>query len=864
MRLVIVESPAKAKTINKYLGSDYMVMASYGHIRDLLSKDGSVQPDSGFSMTWELSDRGKQCIKDITQTLSSCDELLLATDPDREGEAISWHIKEVLKERNNLKIPYKRIVFHEITKNAIKNAMEHPRDIDQRLVDSYLARRALDYLVGFTLSPILWRKLPGSKSAGRVQSVALRIIVDREAEIEVFESEEYWSIDAKFKATNGRLFSAKLTHYNGEKLEKFSIQNTLHAHEVRDVLLNQKFQVTSVEKKTVKRNPSPAFITSTLQQEASRKLGFVAKKTMQVAQKLYEGVKVAAETKALITYMRTDSINLSKESIDSIRALVDEKYGSKFVPEKPRVYQTKVKNAQEAHEAIRPIDVTVTPDSLHGMIDDDLLKLYSLIWKRTVSSQMSSAEFNQVQVDISDIDSGKNTFRAAGSTLIFEGFLAVYSEGKDESNQVEAEVDGILPPLTTADSTSINMLDANQHFTMPPPRYSEASLVKKLEELGIGRPSTYASILQVLRDRGYVKFEKKYFTPEIRGRLVTSFLLNFFQKYLEYGFTADLEQFLDDISNGSKTKLEILQDFWSGFLSNVEQTKDIKISDVIDKLNETLKTVLFLTDENGNSLKVCPDCKEGELSLKMGRFGAFVGCSRYPDCAYIRRLDVSAAALSPEDIVINSEYPKVMGIDPNDGKEITLRKGPYGLYLQKDVAEDTVAITEEVKESKAAKKKAATKKSAAEDTAAMQDEAPTETKKKTRKKKIAKAKPIRVSIPSFLDPNTCDLDTAIQLLQLPKTIGTHEGDEVKIGIGRFGPYVLFREKYASVRKPDNFLNMPLESAIEIIAKKELRSRKKADAGETITKTKAAAVKSKPATTKRKAAAKRVTSKRTNE
>lgn len=787
MRLLIVESPAKAKTINKYLGSDYKVIASYGHIRDLLSKDGSVRPDANFSMRWELSDRGKKCIKDITQQLKTCDELLLATDPDREGEAISWHIKEVLNESKKLKIPYKRIVFHEITKNAIKNAIEHPRNIDQCLVDSYLARRALDYLVGFTLSPILWRKLPGSKSAGRVQSVALRIIVEREIEIEAFKSEEYWTIEAKFETKNGKLFNAKLTHYNSQKLEKFSIKDEDSANKIREDLLKQNFVVKSLEKKTVKRNPAPAFITSTLQQEASRKLGFGAKKTMQIAQKLYEGVNINGEILALITYMRTDSVNLSKESVENIRNLIVEKYGNNFIPEKPRIYHTKVKNAQEAHEAIRPIDVSITPDSLNGNIDNDLLKLYALIWKRTVASQMSSAEFSQVQVDISNINSS-NIFRAIGSTLIFDGFLKIYAEGKDDDNQSDDPEDGILPPLEKDEITLLKNLDSNQHFTIPPPRFSEASLVKKLEELGIGRPSTYATILQVLQDRGYVKLEKKYFIPEVRGRLVTSFLLNFFEQYLEYGFTADLEQSLDDISNGNKTKIEILKDFWIGFSDNVNQTKEIKVSDVIDKLNESLKNILFTKDDNNNIIKICPECKQGELSLKIGRYGSFVGCSRYPDCNYVRKLDITTTAENISTAEIEpSEYPKVLGVDPIDGKEITMRKGPYGLYLQKD-ASDIEIPTIDVKK---------------------------------KRKSSSKLKPIRSSIPKFIDPQKCDLNTAVQLLQLPKTLGIYDGEEVKIGIGKFGPYVLFRGKYVSIKNHNNFINMTLDDAIKLLENKKI-------------------------------------------
>lgn len=780
MRLVIVESPAKAKTINKYLGSEYTVIASYGHIRDLLSKDGSVQPDNDFFMKWEMSDRGKKCIQDISKQLKSCDELLLATDPDREGEAISWHIKEVLKEGNKLNIPFKRIVFHEITKNAIKEAIAHPRDIDQCLVDSYLTRRALDYLVGFTLSPILWRKLPGSKSAGRVQSVALRIIAERESEIEAFKSEEYWTIEAKFETKNHKIFNAKLQHFNGKKLEKFSITNAQQANEVKEILTSQNFTVSSVEKKTIKRNPAPAFITSTLQQEASRKLGFGAKKTMQIAQKLYEGIDVEGENKALITYMRTDSVHLSNESIGTIRNLINTKYGSEYVPEKPRFYQTKVKNAQEAHEAIRPVDADITPELLNGKIDADLFKLYSLIWKRAIASQMASAEFDQVQVDISS-NTSNNVFRAVGSTLIFDGFLKIYAEGQDDSNQQD-EDDGILPPLAIDDDLLTKNLDAVQHFTSPPPRFSEASLVKKLEELGIGRPSTYATILQVLQDRGYVKLEKKYFAPEIRGRLVTSFLISFFSKYLEYGFTADMEQSLDDVSNGNKSKIDILKDFWSGFYNNVEQTKEIKISDVINKLNESLKSVLFMADENGQTSRVCPECKTGELSLKIGRYGSFIGCSRYPDCRYVKKLDLAVNSDEGQQAAIeSSEYPKVIGIDPADKCEISVRKGPYGLYIQKDLKIE-----------------------------------PVEESKSKRKAKPQAPKPARASIPKFLDVQNIEINTAISLLQLPKVLGSHEGEDVKVGIGRFGPYVFFKGKYVSIPKPERTLELSLDEAVELI------------------------------------------------
>jgi DNA topoisomerase-1 len=780
MRLVVVESPAKAKTINKYLGTGYKVIASYGHIRDLLSKDGSVRPEDDFSMVWDVNAASVKHLKNISDQLKGCDELLLATDPDREGEAISWHIKELLQEKKTLKVPFKRIVFHEITKSAIKEAIANPRDIDTALVDAYLARRALDYLVGFTLSPILWRKLPGSRSAGRVQSVALRIIVDREVEIEAFEKKEYWSLEAKFEAKNKKIFNARLTHCNGQKLEKFSIIDAEKANSLRESLQKQSFSVISVEKKVVKRNPAPAFITSTLQQEASRKLGFSTKKTMQLAQNLYEGVDVGGETTALITYMRTDSVNLSKDAIEKIRELILQKYGKDFLPASPRIYQTKVKNAQEAHEAIRPVDVSIAPDALKGKLSADLHKLYSLIWKRALASQMSSAEFDQVQVDISDDQ--KNIFRANGNTLKFEGFIKVYVEGKDDQ-QEEEEEEGVLPPLEKGDQTPLHKLDALQHFTIPPPRFSEASLVKKLEELGIGRPSTYATILQVLQDRGYAKLINKFFVPEIRGRLVTTFLTNFFEKYLGYGFTAELEQSLDDVSNGSKSKLDILKQFWKEFSENVDQTKEIKISDVIDKLNDALGTFLFQT-ENGIS-RTCPECKAGELSLKMSRFGSFIGCSRYPECNYVKKLDSSPVTEGDAAMVRSSEYPRFLGVDPVDNAEIVLKKGPYGLYIQKDKKTENPPT-------------APTGKS---------------------KKKVPAEKPLRASLPSFVNAESISLETALTLLQFPKTIGQHEGEDVKLGIGRYGPYVFFKGKYVGAPKSEAFFSMTIQDAINLIQSK---------------------------------------------
>ena len=766
MRLVIVESPAKAKTINKYLGSDFKVMASYGHIRDLLAKDGSVLPENDFSMVWEMSARGKKCVQDIIKQLKNCDELLLATDPDREGEAISWHIKEVLQEAKKLKVPFKRIAFHEITKSAIKSAIENPRDIDNSLVDAYLARRALDYLVGFNLSPILWRKLPGSKSAGRVQSVALRIIVDREIEIESFEKKEYWTIEGKFIAPDKKTFSAHLTHHRGNKLDKFSIKNEQEALAIKNELVND-FVVGKVESKIVKRNPSPAFITSTLQQEASRKLGFSAKKTMQLAQNLYEGVDIEGETKALITYMRTDSINLSTDAVKKIRSVIEGKYGKDFVPSKPRVYNTKVKNAQEAHEAIRPVDASIIPDSLEGKLSNDQLKLYTLIWKRAVACQMSSAEFNKVQVDL--CDANENVFRANGNTIVFEGFLKVYVEGQDDPDENE---EGLLPSLKEGDDTPTKKIDALQHFTTPPPRFSEASLVKKLEELGIGRPSTYATILQVLQDRGYVKLVKKYFVPEIRGRLVTSFLMNFFSHYLEYGFTADLEQYLDDVSNNSRSKSEVLNSFWKDFSAAIAGMKDIKISDVINKLNESMEKFLFMV--NGKVSRECPDCKEGELSLKIGRFGSFIGCSRYPECNYVRKLDSSPMTQDDNEMVAASEFPKFLGNDPVDNSEILLKKGPYGLYLEK--------------------------------------------KDKSEEKG---KKPLRAPIPKTVEVDKVDLNMALFLLSLPKSIGVIGKEEVKVGIGRYGPYVFFNGKYVSIPKTEDVFKVDLEKATEILKNKKM-------------------------------------------
>jgi DNA topoisomerase-1 len=561
MKVVIVESPAKAKTINKYLGSDYHVLASFGHVRDLPSKDGSVKPEDDFSMLWEIDARSEKHMKEITAAVKDADEVLLATDPDREGEAISWHVLEILKARKALKkASVKRVVFHEITKKAINEAIKHPRDLDADLIDAYLARRALDYLVGFTISPVLWRKLPGSRSAGRVQSVALRLITDREDEIEAFTAEEYWSILGDFLGKPNKKVKARLTHLNCKKLSKFDINNEKLATDAVGEIKKHAYSVLKIEKKQSKRNPSPPFTTSTLQQEAARKLGFGANRTMKTAQQLYEGVTLSGETTGLITYMRTDSVNLGQEALDALRVHIDKTYGKDYLPEEMRVYKTKAKNAQEAHEAIRPTEIARHPKDIAGYLNDDQLKLYELIWKRTISSQMASAILDQVSVDIGNPEKTV-MFRANGSTIRFDGFLKVYQEGKDEeANEEQEEDEKILPPLVEGEALDLNLITPNQHFTQPPPRYSEASLVKKLEELGIGRPSTYASIINTLQDRGYVKLEKKQFQPEDRGRIVTAFLLNFFEKYVEYDFTANLEEQLDDISGGRLQWKKVLSD----------------------------------------------------------------------------------------------------------------------------------------------------------------------------------------------------------------------------------------------------------------------------------------------------------------
>lgn len=628
MDVVVVESPAKAKTINKYLGDGYRVVASYGHVRDLEAKNGAVDPEADFAMKWKVEDRAEKAVSAITGELKGAKRLFLATDPDREGEAISWHLAEILKDRNKLGgIEVKRVVFHEITKSAVLDAIANPREINRELVEAYLARRALDYLVGFTLSPVLWRKLPGAKSAGRVQSVALRLICEREAEIEAFKAEEYWSVGVDFTTETGGKFTAELSHLGGEKLGKMGLKDQASAERAVEAIKAGRFAVSDVERKTVRRFPPPPFTTSTLQQEASRKLGFGASRTMRLAQQLYEGVSLGGETVGLISYMRTDSVNLSQEALAGTRKVILREFGDRYLPKEPRSFKNQAKNAQEAHEAIRPTDLGRLPAEVSQYLEDDQRKLYDLIWKRAVACQMEAAQLDQTGVDVADA-SGKTVLRATGSIMLFDGFLKLYQEGKDD----DADDDGNrrLPPLTNGQALTQGEIKPEQHFTQPPPRFSEASLVKRLEELGIGRPSTYASILQVLQDRDYVRLERKRFIPEDTGRVVTAFLSNFFQRYVEYGFTADLEGKLDEVAEGDLDWKQVLRDFWRDFSTAVGGTKDLGIKQVIETLDLDLGQHFFPEVPGQGDARACPSCANGRLGLKLGKFGAFLGCSNYP------------------------------------------------------------------------------------------------------------------------------------------------------------------------------------------------------------------------------------------
>ncbi len=774
MHLVIVESPAKAKTIEKYLGKDYRVMASYGHVRDLPSKDGSVRPDDNFTMIYETDPKSAKHLAAIAREAKQADELILATDPDREGEAISWHVLEALKQKKAIDgANVKRVVFNEITKTAVLDAMKHPRDLDMDLINAQQARRALDYLVGFTLSPVLWRKLPGARSAGRVQSVALRLICERELEIEAFRPREYWSIEAEFATPESNRFSARLTHLDDRKLDKFDINNQADAEAAAARIAAGHFTISEVSTKPARRNPYPPFTTSTLQQEAARKLGFAARRTMDIAQRLYEGIDIGGETVGLITYMRTDGVTLANEAIHGCRDVIEHEFGKEFVPNSPRVYKTKSKNAQEAHEAIRPTDLHRLPAHMSRWLSDEQRKLYELIWKRTVACQMESARLERTTVDVSD-DAGTLVLRATGTVVQFPGFLKLYEEGHDDNNAGEESDGRRLPPVSKGMALERNTVTPTQHFTEPPPRYSEASLVKRLEELGIGRPSTYASILSVLRERDYVRMEKNRFIPEDKGRIVTAFLTSFFSRYVEYDFTAKMEEELDEISAGQVEWTEVLQGFWNAFRKAVEDIADLRVSEVLERLNEILAPHIFPDDGSGGDPRSCPSCKEGRLSLKLGKFGGFIGCSNYPECRYTRPLgaggDEQAAALD--------NGPKELGTDPDSGLAVTLRKGPYGYYIQLGEPE-------------------------------------------------GKKKPKRVSLPRGMSPEDATFELALRLLSLPREVGRHPetGKPVTAGLGRYGPYVEHEGVYGRLASFEEALEIGLNRAVSVLAEASTRKRR---------------------------------------
>jgi DNA topoisomerase-1 len=768
MDLVLVESPAKAKTINKYLGRGYEVVASFGHVRDLPAKDGSVDPDADFRMIWEVDAKAQKRLNDIARAVKGAQKLILATDPDREGEAISWHVLEVLRQKKALNgQPVERVVFNAITKQAVTAAMREPRRIDQSLVDAYLARRALDYLVGFTLSPVLWRKLPGARSAGRVQSVALRLVCDRELEIEKFVRREYWSLVATLATPRDETFEARLVGADGKKLQRLDIGSGAEAEAFKRALETAAFTVAAVEAKPLKRHPQPPFTTSTLQQEASRKFGFAPAHTMRVAQRLYEGVEVGGETIGLITYMRTDGVQIAGEAIQAARRVIETDYGARYVPQAPRRYEAKAKNAQEAHEAIRPTDLTARPSAIKRSLDPDQAKLYELIWLRTVASQMESAELERTTADIhAKVASRLLELRATGTVVKFDGFLAVYQEGRDEdSDDEEARR---LPEMSAGERLSKRAIAAMQHFTEPPPRYSEASLVKRLEELGIGRPSTYASILQVLKDRKYVRLDKRRLFPEDRGRVVVAFLESFFAKYVEYDFTAGLEEQLDLIANNEVAWREVLRDFWRDFIGAVDDIKDLKISEVIDALDELLAPHLFPPSADGGDPRKCPTCGDGRLTLKLSKYGAFIGCSNYPECRYTRPLSVPGEG--------GAEIgTKKLGEDPDTGLEVTLRSGRFGPYVQLGEGADG-------------------------------------------------EKPKRASLPKNVPPEDVDFDFALALLALPREVGRHpeDGEPIRAGIGRFGPYVQHDKTYANLESGDDVFNIGLNRAVTLIAEKRAK------------------------------------------
>ena len=793
MKVVVVESPAKAKTINKYLGSDYEVLASFGHIRDLPAKDGSVDPEADFAMIWELEDRGSKRVSEIARAVKGAEKLILATDPDREGEAISWHVIEALSAKKALKgIPVERVTFNAITKASVDAAMRKPREIDQALVDAYLARRALDYLVGFNLSPVLWRKLPGAKSAGRVQSVALRLVVEREMEIERFKPREYWSIVATLATEGGGVFEARLVGADGKRIQRLDIGNGEEAAAFKRDLELATFQVSSVEAKPAKRHPQPPFTTSTLQQEASRKLGMAPAQTMRVAQKLYEGVDVGGETVGIITYMRTDGVDMAPEAIQDARRVIGREFGDNYVPNAPRKYTVKAKNAQEAHEAVRPTDMGRLPKQVARFLEPEQAKLYELIWTRTVASQMESAEFERTTVDIAaQVGPRRLDLRATGQVVTFDGFLALYQEGKDD----EEDEDGKrLPAMRSGDPLKRERIASTQHFTEPPPRYSEASLVKRMEELGIGRPSTYAAVLQTLRDREYVRIEKKRLQPEDKGRLVTGFLESFFKRYVEYDFTASLEEQLDRVSNAEIDWRSVLRDFWRDFSAAIGGTKELRVAEVLEALNGLLGPHIFPEKADGGDPRACPTCGAGQLSLKLGKFGAFIGCSNYPECKYTRQLSASGVEGEGDGSSAEGGQPgvRVLGDDPATGLPVTLRDGRFGPFVQLGEA--------------SAEKGA--------------------------------EKPKRSSLPKGMTPGSVTLEIALRLLSLPREVAKHPetGEPILANLGRFGPYVQHGKTYANLGKDDDVLEIGANRAIDLIVAKEQgggRGRPSSDPGRTL-------------------------------
>jgi len=771
MQVVIVESPSKAKTINKYLGPGFRVLASYGHIRDLPSKDGSVKPDNDFEMVWELDPGSKKRMSEIAAAVKGAERLILATDPDREGEAISWHLLEALTAKKVLKgVKIDRVAFNAVTKKAVHEAMANPRQIDGDLVDAYLARRALDYLVGFTLSPILWRKLPGSRSAGRVQSVTLRLICERELEIETFVAEEYWSIKAQAVSGASAPFEARLVMHEGEKLKKFTLNNETAAMAARRAVEKASFTVAAIEAKPTRRNPPAPFMTSTLQQEASRKLGFNAQRTMRTAQRLYEGIDIGGETTGLITYMRTDGLDMAPEAIADARKAIGGQFGQQYVPGSARVYKTKAKNAQEAHEAVRPTSFSRTPDQVRSL-DDDQFRLYELIWKRAIASQMESARLENTTIDI--VSQDKQTgLRATGSVILFDGYLALYEEGQDDPQAEDGA--GVLPKLSAGAAADISDPKADQHFTQPPPRFSEASLVKRMEELGIGRPSTYASTLSTLRDRNYVNMDRNRFIPDSKGRIVTAFLENYFRKYVEYDFTADLERTLDAISAGDADWKTFLRKFWTEFYAVVEGIGELRITQVLDALNESLGPLIFPKKEDGSDARACPTCNDGRLSLKTGRYGAFIGCSNYPDCKHTRQL---TALGDGDDGTAASD--KLLGQDPQTGLDVTLKAGRFGPYIQLGEQE-----------------------------------------------KDTKEKPKRAGIPKTWKVEDVDFEKALMLLSLPRDVGPHpeDGEMIEAGLGRYGPFVKHGKLYANLPTIEDVFEVGLNRAVTVLAEKKANPR----------------------------------------